>query len=167
MRCWTDPQRTCEWWGTAAELDPRPGGACRVERGGGPVMRGEYVELVPHERIVFSFGWEPTDGAPSIAPGSTRRRGRPGRGERRHDHDAATHRHTDRARRRASIRLGALSPAARRRRDPGLDMTVDVVTDIVEDLRGAPDPFALAVELLARGVELLETWTEREEVATT
>lgn len=71
-RYWTDPQRMCDWWGAAAELDPRPGGTCRVEMGGGPIMRGEYVELVPHERIVFSFGWEPTDGAPDIAPGSTR-----------------------------------------------------------------------------------------------
>ncbi|TML93576.1 MAG: hypothetical protein E6G06_01700 [Actinobacteria bacterium] len=32
---------------------------------------GEYVELVPHERIVFSFGWDPTEGAPAIAPCST------------------------------------------------------------------------------------------------
>ena len=42
---WTDPQRMCDWWGAAAELDPRPGGTCRVEMGGGPVMVGEYVEL--------------------------------------------------------------------------------------------------------------------------
>ena len=21
---WTDPQRMCDWWGAAAELDPRP-----------------------------------------------------------------------------------------------------------------------------------------------
>lgn len=69
---WTDPQHMCDWWGAAAELDPRPGGTCRVEMGGGPVMVGEYVELVPHERIVFTFGWEPTDGAPDVAPGSTR-----------------------------------------------------------------------------------------------
>lgn len=68
---WTDPQRMCDWWGAAAELDPRPGGVCRVEMGGGPVMRGEYLELVPHERLVFSFGWEPTDGAPAIAPGES------------------------------------------------------------------------------------------------
>lgn len=71
-RYWTDPQRMCDWWGAAAELDPRPGGTCRVDMGGGPVMVGEYLELVPHERIVFSFGWEPTDGAPAVAPGSTR-----------------------------------------------------------------------------------------------
>jgi uncharacterized protein YndB with AHSA1/START domain len=71
-RYWTDPQRMCEWWGAAAELDPRPGGACVVEMGGGGVMRGEYIEIVPHERIVFSFGWDPTDGAPDVPPGSTR-----------------------------------------------------------------------------------------------
>jgi uncharacterized protein YndB with AHSA1/START domain len=69
---WTDPQRMCDWWGAAAELDPRPGGLCRIEMAGGPIMRGEYVELVPYERLVFSFGWEPTDGAPAIAPGESR-----------------------------------------------------------------------------------------------
>lgn len=68
---WTDPARMRDWWG-AAELDPRPGGACVVEMGGGGVMRGEYLELVPHERIVFSFGWDPTEGAPAVEPGSTR-----------------------------------------------------------------------------------------------
>src|SRR5215211_1975428 len=70
-RYWTDPERLCDWWGAVAEVDPRPGGTCRIEMDGGPIMRGEYVELVPHERIVFSFGWEPTDRAPAIAPGST------------------------------------------------------------------------------------------------
>jgi len=70
-RYWTDPQRICDWWGEAAELDPRPGGAYVVEMGGGPVMRGEYVELVPHERIVFSFGWDPMESGPDVAPGST------------------------------------------------------------------------------------------------
>jgi uncharacterized protein YndB with AHSA1/START domain len=57
---WTDPQRMCAWWGAAAELEPWPGGVCRVEMGGGPVMVGEYLEFVPYERLVFSFGWEPT-----------------------------------------------------------------------------------------------------------
>jgi len=71
-RYWTDPERMCDWWGTAADLDPRPGGAYIVEMGNGGVMRGEYVELVPHERIVFTFGWDPHEGAPPVAPGSTR-----------------------------------------------------------------------------------------------
>ena len=69
-RYWIDPERMGAWWG-AAELDPRPGGACVVEMGGGGVMRGEYVELVPHERIVLSFGWDATESAPAVAPGST------------------------------------------------------------------------------------------------
>jgi len=69
---WTDPQKMCDWWGAAAELDPRPGGTCKVEMDGGPIMKGEYLELVPFERIVFTFGWESTEGAPPIPPGSTR-----------------------------------------------------------------------------------------------
>jgi uncharacterized protein YndB with AHSA1/START domain len=35
------------------------------------VMLGEFVELEPYERLVFRFGWEPTDGAPVVAPAST------------------------------------------------------------------------------------------------
>ena len=71
-RYWTDPRRMCEWWGATAELDPRRGGICRVEMSSGGVMRGEFLELIPYERIVFSFGWEAAEGAPPIAPASTR-----------------------------------------------------------------------------------------------
>ena len=71
-RYWTDPERLCQWWGTAADLDPRPGGTCVVELGRGGVMRGEYLELVPHERIVFTFGWDAHPDAPDLAPGSSR-----------------------------------------------------------------------------------------------
>ncbi|MEP7203920.1 MAG: SRPBCC domain-containing protein [Ilumatobacteraceae bacterium] len=71
-RYWTDPRLICEWWGKAAELDPQPGGTFRVEMGGGPVMLGEYVQLTPFERLVFTFGWEPTDGAQLIGPGESR-----------------------------------------------------------------------------------------------
>lgn len=70
-RYWTDAERMSDWWGVAAELDPTPGGACVVEMGGGGVMRGSYVELVPHERIVFTFGWDPGGGAPDVPPGSS------------------------------------------------------------------------------------------------
>ncbi len=69
---WTDPQRMCDWWGTAAELDPRPGGRWTVEMDHGPVMTGEYLELDPFDRLVLSFGYRPDDGSPPIAPGSTR-----------------------------------------------------------------------------------------------
>jgi uncharacterized protein YndB with AHSA1/START domain len=69
---WTDPERMRAWWGERADLDPRSGGICRVEMGGGPVMRGEYLELEPYRRLVFSFGWEPTHGAPDVPPASSR-----------------------------------------------------------------------------------------------
>ncbi len=69
---WTDAQRICDWWGAAAELDPTPGGMYRVEMEGGYVMCGEFLELEPYVRLVFSFGWEQTDGLPSIAPGGSK-----------------------------------------------------------------------------------------------
>jgi uncharacterized protein YndB with AHSA1/START domain len=72
-RFFTDPARLAQWLGPA-ELDARPGGGIRVllEDGPRPVLRGEFVELVPHKLIVFTFGWEPTPGAPDIPPGSSR-----------------------------------------------------------------------------------------------
>jgi len=65
----TDPARHVEWLGTVAEIDPRPGGVYRVLVGGQHQSAGEYVEVVPMERVVFTFGWD-QDGHP-IPPGST------------------------------------------------------------------------------------------------
>jgi len=64
-----DPQKHVEWLGTAADIDPRPGGVYRVLVGGENQSAGEYVEVVPHEKVSFSFGWE-QEGNP-ITPGST------------------------------------------------------------------------------------------------
>ncbi|GAB3477029.1 SRPBCC family protein [Amycolatopsis cihanbeyliensis] len=68
----TDPELLAQWWGPA-EVEPRPGGLLRVPMldGPRPVMRGEFVEFVPYERIVFTFGWEDTPGAPAIDPGAS------------------------------------------------------------------------------------------------
>jgi len=70
-RYWTDPELMCAWWARAAELDPRPGGVCWVDIADGGTMRGEYVELVPFERIVLTFGWEKSRFTDEIPPGST------------------------------------------------------------------------------------------------
>ena len=65
-----DPAMHGEWGGTEAVLDPRPGGIYQVLMGGTHQSAGEFLEVVPNERVVFSFGWaEP--GHP-IPPGSTR-----------------------------------------------------------------------------------------------
>jgi uncharacterized protein YndB with AHSA1/START domain len=65
----TDPDQHIAWMGTEAELDPRPGGRYRVLVGGQNRSSGEFVEVVPFEKVVFTFGWE-QDGNP-ITPGST------------------------------------------------------------------------------------------------
>ena len=65
----TDPERIVEWHGTEAELDPRPGGTYRVLVAGQFRSAGEYVEVVPEQKVVFTFGWD-EPGHP-IPPGST------------------------------------------------------------------------------------------------
>ena len=54
----TDPAKHVEWLGTVADIDPRPGGTYRVNVGGEHQSAGEYVEVVPQEKVVFTFGWE-------------------------------------------------------------------------------------------------------------
>jgi uncharacterized protein YndB with AHSA1/START domain len=64
-----EPGRCVEWIGTVAELDPRPGGVYRVLVAGKFQSAGEYVEVVPREKVVFTFGWDHADNP--IRPGST------------------------------------------------------------------------------------------------
>jgi uncharacterized protein YndB with AHSA1/START domain len=63
-----DPERLCRWQGASADLDPRPGGVYRVNVVGDNVALGTYVDVVPDERVVFTWGWEGNDGLP---PGTT------------------------------------------------------------------------------------------------
>ncbi len=67
----TDPQKMVQWGGMEADLDPVPGGIYRVNMNGRDVSRGEYVEITPNSRLVFTWGWE-SDGSNPITPGSTR-----------------------------------------------------------------------------------------------
>ena len=64
----TEPDQLVQWHGTVAEIDPRPGGIYRVLVAGQFQSAGQYVEVVPMEKVVFTFGWE--EGSP-IPPGST------------------------------------------------------------------------------------------------
>ena len=67
----SSPRRTSHvaWLGSDAEIDPRPGGTYRVLVGGQHQSVGEYVEVVPQEKVVFTFGWDEPDHP--IPPGST------------------------------------------------------------------------------------------------
>ncbi len=65
-----DPELHLKWMGTEAEIDARPGGAYRVLVGGDHPSVGEFVEVVPDERVVFTWGWDEPDHP--IPAGSTR-----------------------------------------------------------------------------------------------
>ncbi len=65
----TIPEKHLTWEGTEVDLDPRPGGVYRVVVAGEWVAAGEFIEVVPNERVVFSFGWDMPDNP--ITPGST------------------------------------------------------------------------------------------------
>ena len=65
----TDPDKMIAWKAIEAELDPRPGGVFRINVTGRDTARGEYVEIDPPRRVVFTFGWESADSPEP--PGST------------------------------------------------------------------------------------------------
>ena len=60
----TDATLIPRWMGRTVEADPRPGGIFRGEINDWAHFRGEFVELVPEKRVVFSFGWENADPPP-------------------------------------------------------------------------------------------------------
>jgi uncharacterized protein YndB with AHSA1/START domain len=64
----TDPDRYARWMGNSARLDAVPGGIYRVRMRDGIEAAGEFVEIDPPRRIVFTWGW--TTGY-AVAPGST------------------------------------------------------------------------------------------------
>jgi uncharacterized protein YndB with AHSA1/START domain len=66
----TSTEGWLRWQGTHAEVDARPGGALRVNVTGDGFAAGRFEEVVPHRRLVFTWGWE----APRhpVPPGASR-----------------------------------------------------------------------------------------------
>jgi uncharacterized protein YndB with AHSA1/START domain len=70
-----DPGKLTRWLATEATLEPRPGGICHQEHaredgsGGSYHMRGEFLEVSPPERVVFTWGF--TDPDVGVPPGSS------------------------------------------------------------------------------------------------
>jgi len=52
------------------DVDPRPGGVFCLNPNSSETVRGEYLEVIPPRRIVFTWGWE-EDGTVGVPPGST------------------------------------------------------------------------------------------------
>ena len=65
----TDPRRYVLWMGSDATLDPVPGGVYRIRMSGGAEAAGQFVELDPPRRLVFTWGWTHD---PAVPPGDTR-----------------------------------------------------------------------------------------------
>lgn len=64
----TDPAKMLLWTGLEVTLEPQEGGVYRVNMNGRDVMRGNFVEVVPYQKVVFTFGWE---GSETLPPGSS------------------------------------------------------------------------------------------------
>ena len=56
------------WQGVAATIDPVAGGLFTMDMANGLRARGQFVELVPNVRVVFTWGWIDHPGLP---PGSS------------------------------------------------------------------------------------------------
>jgi uncharacterized protein YndB with AHSA1/START domain len=65
----TDPDKMIQWMGRDADLDPRPGGVLRCDINGRDIASGEFVELDPPNRVVFTWGWDAEDS--NTRPGSS------------------------------------------------------------------------------------------------
>jgi uncharacterized protein YndB with AHSA1/START domain len=52
-----DPAKLMLWIATEVTADARPGGMYRMNISD-YVARGEYLEIVPSRRVVFTWGWE-------------------------------------------------------------------------------------------------------------
>ena len=65
----TQAELLVEWMAPIASLDARPGGEVSWTHHNGDTVRGEFVELVPDRRVVFTYGWERAE--VQIPPGST------------------------------------------------------------------------------------------------
>jgi uncharacterized protein YndB with AHSA1/START domain len=64
----TDSVRWARWQGLSASIDAVPGGAFLMIVGGDQVAEGQFVELVPDRRVVFTWGWR---GSSILPPGSS------------------------------------------------------------------------------------------------
>ncbi|MFZ3588358.1 SRPBCC family protein [Bacillus sp. DJP31] len=50
-------------------LEPKIGGTYRIDINGSDIAMGEYLEIVPYERIIMSWGW---DNSTIMPPGASK-----------------------------------------------------------------------------------------------
>lgn len=63
-----ESEKWARWQGVGATIDPKRGGVVTIAMPTGDMATGEFVDLVPDRRVVFTWGWH---GHPTVPPGST------------------------------------------------------------------------------------------------
>ncbi len=71
FRAWTDEEQLSQWWGPKGftayidRFDAKPGGPYRIDMrspdGESHWLHGEFREVDPHDRLVFTWVWEQGD----------------------------------------------------------------------------------------------------------
>jgi uncharacterized protein YndB with AHSA1/START domain len=64
-----DPEKMVRWMGRHILLEPSIGGKYRIDVNGSDIAMGEYLEIIPNEKIVMTWGWEKSKIVP---PGSSK-----------------------------------------------------------------------------------------------
>lgn len=64
----TQSAKWARWQGSDATIEAHPGGIFVLTMPNGAISRGQFVELVPERRVVFTWGWVDHPGVP---PGSS------------------------------------------------------------------------------------------------
>jgi uncharacterized protein YndB with AHSA1/START domain len=62
----TDATLITKWLAETVDADPVPGGIFRLAESGGRKIEGTYVEVVPHRKVVFTWG-----GISGVEPGQS------------------------------------------------------------------------------------------------
>ncbi|WP_378935823.1 SRPBCC family protein [Metabacillus herbersteinensis] len=64
----TNPEKMVQWIGKNVLMDPTIGGKYRIDINGQDIAIGEFKEIVPYEKVVWTWGWNDSDIMP---PGSS------------------------------------------------------------------------------------------------
>lgn len=64
----TESAKWAKWQGEDATVDARPGGIFVLTMPNGTTARGQFIELVPDQKVVLTWGWVDHPGVP---PGSS------------------------------------------------------------------------------------------------
>ena len=54
----TEPEKLVRWLGMHAMINAQPGGVFHIHINERDLVGGEYLEVTPYSRVVFTWGWE-------------------------------------------------------------------------------------------------------------